>query len=298
MDYMLGAFYRQARWRNTSGTGFFFIPFGNILSGAPFNGPPFNVVTNATQAYTGLPLIRTSDKTYSAFAAATIKLTDLLSLDLGARYSKIEKIGQRSLTFGTSVNNQIGTFVPFPTANNQIGACVILVCDNYGFSPQDRANRTNTGPYKISDSDFMPSAGLQYKFSDDVMGYVKYTTGFKAGGFSGAATSNVFGPETVDAYEAGLKTSSQGGRLTANLSVFRMEYKGLQETAYSQTLASLVLNCSTSPSPGRARSWRSTTASRRSWRCGRTWRCSTRNTRTSPTLRASRWISWRGAAVR
>ncbi|MCC6633827.1 MAG: TonB-dependent receptor [Gammaproteobacteria bacterium] len=250
VDYMVGAFYRQARWRNTSGTGFFFIPFGAILSGPPFNGPPFNIVTNPTQAYTGVPLIRTSDKTYSAFAAATVKLTDQLSLDLGARYSKIEKTGSRSLTFGTSVNNQFGTFVPFPTAANQIGACVILVCDNYGFSPQDRANRTNTGPYKISDSDFMPSAGLQYKFNDDVMGYAKYTTGFKAGGFSGAATSNVFGPETVDAYEVGLKTSAQGGRLTTNLSLFRMEYKGLQETAYSQTLASLVLNAAESVSQG------------------------------------------------
>ena len=46
VDYMLGAYYAQARWRNTSGTGFFFIPFGAILSGPPFNGPPFNIVTN------------------------------------------------------------------------------------------------------------------------------------------------------------------------------------------------------------------------------------------------------------
>jgi outer membrane receptor protein involved in Fe transport len=250
VQYMLGAYYAQSRWRNTSGTGFFFIPFGAILSGPPFNGPPFNIVTNPTQAYTGVPLIRSSDKTYSAFATASIKLTDQLNLDLGARYSKISKLGSRSLTFGTSVNNEFGTFVPFPTAANQIGACVILVCDNYGFNPQDRVTRSNSGPYKISDSDFMPSVGLQYTFSEDVMGYVKYTTGFKAGGFSGAATANVFGPETVDAYEAGLKTTSQGGRMTANVSLFRMEYKGLQETAYSQTLASIVLNAAESVSQG------------------------------------------------
>jgi outer membrane receptor protein involved in Fe transport len=41
-----------------------------------------------------------------------------------------------------------------------------------------------------------------------------------------------------------------GGRLTANLSLFRMEYKGLQETAYSQTLASIVLNAAESVSQG------------------------------------------------
>ena len=249
-EYMFGGYYRQARWRNTSGTGFFFIPFGAILSGAPFNGPPFNIVTNPTEAYTGLPLIRTSDKTYSAFATTTISLTDQLKLDLGARYSKIEKTGSRSLTFGTSVNNTAGTFRPFLTPANQIGACVILVCDNYGFSPQDRANRTNTGPYTFSDSDFMPSVGLQYDLSDDVMAYAKYTTGFKAGGFSGAATSNTFGPESVDALELGIKSVSLDGRLVANAAVFRQEYEGLQETAYSQTLASLVLNAAESVSQG------------------------------------------------
>jgi iron complex outermembrane receptor protein len=244
-EYVVGGYYRQARWRNTSGTGFFFIPFGAILSGAPFN-----IVTNPTEAYTGLPLIRTSDKTYSAFATAAINLTDKLRLDLGARYSEIKKTGSRSLTFGTSVNNMPDTFSPFLTPANQIGACVILVCDNYGFSPQDRANRTNTGPYTFSDKDFMPSVGLQYSFSGDAMIYAKYTTGFKAGGFSGAATANTFGPENVDAFEIGVKSVSADGRLVANAAVFRQQYKGLQETAYSQTLASLVLNAAESISQG------------------------------------------------
>jgi iron complex outermembrane recepter protein len=238
-EYMFGAYYAQSRWRNTSGTGFFFIPFGAILSGPPFNGPPFNIVTNPTQAYTGIPLIRTSDKTYSGFASATINATDQFRINLGARYSRITKEGSRSLTFGTSVNNEFGTFVPFPTRNNQIGACVILTCDNNQFSPA-----------RIVDADFMPSLGLQFDFSDDVMGYVSYTSGFKAGGFSGAATANTFGPESVDAYEVGLKGVYFDRRLTLNADVFRMDYKGLQETAYTQTLASIVLNAAESTSQG------------------------------------------------
>jgi iron complex outermembrane recepter protein len=238
-EYMFGAYYAQSRWRNSSGTGFFFIPFGAILSGPPFNGPPFNIVTNPTQAYTGVPLIRTSDKTYSGFASATINATDQFRINLGARYSRITKEGLRSLTFGTSVNNEFGTFVPFPTAANQIGACVILTCDNRPFTPA-----------RIVDSDFMPSASLQYDFTDDVMGYVSYSSGFKAGGFSGAATANTFGPETVDAYEVGIKGVYLDRRLTLNADVFRMEYKGLQETAYTQTLASIVLNAAESVSQG------------------------------------------------
>jgi outer membrane receptor protein involved in Fe transport len=252
MDYMFGAYYAQSRWRNTSGTGFYFIPFGAILSGPPFNGPPFNIVTSPTDAYTGIPLVRTSDKTYSGFASASIKVTDQVRLNLGARYSSIRKLGSRSLTFGTSVNNEIGTFVPFPTVNNQIGACIILTCDSHGFNPADNIplTATNSGPYAVNGSKFMPSAGLQFDLGDDVMAYVTYSNGFKAGGYSGAATANTFKPESVNAYEAGIKGTYLDRRLTFNADVFRMDYAKLQETAYTQTLASIVLNAAKSVSQG------------------------------------------------
>lgn len=233
-EYMFGGYYAQSHWRNTSGTGFFFIPFGAILS-----GPPFNMPTNPSMAFTGIPLIQTNDKTLSGFASATIKLTEATRLNLGARYSKIEKDGTRSLTFGTSVNNEAGTFVPFTNPAFQVGACIILTCDNKPFTPAN-----------ISDGKFMPSVGLQHDFSNDVMVYATYTSGFKAGGFSGAATANTFGPENVDAYEAGIKGVYLDRRLTVNADVFRMQYKGLQETAYTQTLASIVLNAAESTSQG------------------------------------------------
>jgi outer membrane receptor protein involved in Fe transport len=233
-EYMYGAYYATSTWNNSSGTGFFFIPFGAILS-----GPPFNMPTTPDMAFTGLPQVRVEDTTKSAFATATFNVSDDLRINAGARYSSIKKEGTRKLTFGTSVNNVRGTFVPFTNPAFQIGACAILICDNNPFTPGT-----------ISDSKFMPSLGAQYDLSDDVMGYVTYTTGFKAGGFSGAATSNTFGPEEVDAYEAGLKGSYLDRRLTMNLAVFRMDYSGLQETAYSQTLASTVLNAAESVSQG------------------------------------------------
>jgi iron complex outermembrane recepter protein len=233
-EYMFGAYYAKAGWTNTSGTGFFFIPFGNILS-----GPPFNMPATPGDAFTGVPLITTQDKTVSGFASATIHATDALRINLGARYSRITKDGQRSLTFGTSTNNQFGTFVPFANQILRTGACIILTCDNNPFTPANIVN-----------SKFMPSAGLQYDVSKDLMTYVTFTTGFKAGGFSGAATSNTFGPEKVDSYEAGIKGSFFDRRLTLNADVFRMNYTGLQETAYTQTLASIVLNAAESVSQG------------------------------------------------
>lgn len=233
-EYMFGAYYAQSSWRNTSGTGFFFIPFGNILS-----GPPFSLPTTPGTPFTGIPLIRTQDKTTSGFASATIHATDALRINLGARYSRIVKDGQRSLTFGTSVNNEEGTFVPFTNPAFRAGACAILTCDNNPFTPDH-----------LVFSKFMPSAGLQYDLAPDVMGYISYSSGFKAGGFSGAATANTFGPENVNAYEVGIKGTYLDRRLVLNADVFRMNYTGLQETAYTQTLASIVLNAAESVSQG------------------------------------------------
>jgi iron complex outermembrane recepter protein len=244
LEWMAGAFFNDATWRNTSATGFFFIPFGAILS-----GPPFNLPTNPSQAFTGFPRIRTDDRTLSAFASATWNATDALRVNVGARYSEITKDGERSLAFGTSRNNEEGTFVPFTDPRFRGAACAILTCDGNPFVPAS-----------ITDSDFMPSIGLQYDLTDEVMTYATYTSGFKAGGFSGAATANVFGPEDVDAYEVGVKGAYFDRRLVLNAGAFRMEYAGLQETAYTQTLASIVLNAAESVSQGLELdgSWRAT----------------------------------------
>jgi iron complex outermembrane recepter protein len=233
-EYMFGAYYAKAKWDNTSSTGFYFIPFGAILS-----GPPFNMPTTPDMAFTGLPHVTTDDTTTSAFASATFRVSDQFRINAGARYSSIRKEGIRSLTFGTSVNNDPDTFVPFTNPAFQAGACAILVCDNNPFTPA-----------KLTDSKFMPSLGVQYDLTDDVMTYATYTNGFKAGGFSGAATANTFGPEDVDAFEVGIKGVYLDRRLTVNADVFRMSYSGLQETAYSQTLASTVLNAAKSVSQG------------------------------------------------
>jgi iron complex outermembrane receptor protein len=53
---------------------------------------------------------------------------------------------------------------------------------------------------------------LDYKPTDDILAYAKYSRGYRSGGvFSNApADHRTFAPEKVDAYEAGLKTSFRG----------------------------------------------------------------------------------------
>jgi iron complex outermembrane receptor protein len=54
-------------------------------------------------------------------------------------------------------------------------------------------------------------------------------TGYKGGGFNvGNNIKPTFEPETVTAYEAGMKSEMLRGTLRANLSVFQNDYKNMQ----------------------------------------------------------------------
>jgi iron complex outermembrane receptor protein len=73
--------------------------------------------------------------------------------------------------------------------------------------------------------------GLDWKPDADTLAYVKYTRGYKAGGFNSGTTTlqaNITtGKETIDAYEVGLKKTF-GGRLQANASAFYYDYQDIQ----------------------------------------------------------------------
>jgi iron complex outermembrane receptor protein len=75
-------------------------------------------------------------------------------------------------------------------------------------------------------------ANAQYAFTDSLMAYVQYSTGFKGGGvnprpfFVQQALS--FGPETLEAFEFGMKTDLFDRMVRFNLAAFLSKYKGIQ----------------------------------------------------------------------
>lgn len=82
-----------------------------------------------------------------------------------------------------------------------------------------------------------PKLGLDYAFSDDVMAYVSVSRGFKSGGFDGRANdasgAAPYDPETLWAYEAGVKSTLLDRRLVANMAVFWNDYTDLQLSSFS-----------------------------------------------------------------
>ncbi|MDB5397425.1 MAG: TonB-dependent receptor [Rhodospirillales bacterium] len=81
----------------------------------------------------------------------------------------------------------------------------------------------------VSYSSFDPSATIDYRWTDEIHSYAKYSQGYRAGGFN---LYNVvlrpFQPENLTAYEIGLKSSWLDDRLRFNIDVFRQDYSDIQ----------------------------------------------------------------------
>ncbi len=73
---------------------------------------------------------------------------------------------------------------------------------------------------------------VQYKFSDDVMSYLQYSTGFKGGGITPRPfvpdQATGFGPETLKTWEVGVKADLFDRHLRVNSAVFFGNYDDLQ----------------------------------------------------------------------
>jgi iron complex outermembrane receptor protein len=87
--------------------------------------------------------------------------------------------------------------------------------------------------------------GLQYDFTDDLMGYVTYSRGYKGPAYNvffnmQPRDTEALKPETSDSYEIGLKATALNHRLTANLAVFHTDYDDYQANFYD-TVANQVV---------------------------------------------------------
>ena len=80
------------------------------------------------------------------------------------------------------------------------------------------------------------AVGVEYKPNDDVLLYLKRSTGYRAGGYdfrgtiAGNAADPTFDEETVEDWEIGIKAGLLDNQLRLNLSVFDSDYKDQQLT--------------------------------------------------------------------
>jgi len=95
--------------------------------------------------------------------------------------------------------------------------------------------------YERTFTSFTPSATISYRWSDEVMTYIRYAEGFKGGGWNShfnqtpenparLALFQPFDPETAESIEVGAKLDLLNRALRLNMAVFSTEYTDLQLT--------------------------------------------------------------------
>ena len=152
---------------------------------------------------------------YAAFGQGTYNLTDALKLTLGARVTTESK----DFHYAAATQFQAGGLGNFGPIDP-----IVL--------PPGAANRS------LSNTAFNWRAALNYSVTQDVMVYASAATGFKSGGFNGsflsadpvqlAAQLAPIKPETVTAYELGVKSTFFDNRLLFNAALFYNDYRRLQ----------------------------------------------------------------------
>ena len=167
------------------------------------------------------------------FTNNTYHVNDKLELTVGLRWTKEDKdvLSQyRNINGGgDACQARLDLNASAGTANPLTGYVCLpwadAVFDELD-TVQDRSETEWTGTGKVA-----------YHFSDNVMGYVSYSKGYKAGGFNldrarsapGVYVENTeIAPETAKSWEVGLKSTMFDRALALNLSGFYQEFTNFQ----------------------------------------------------------------------
>jgi outer membrane receptor protein involved in Fe transport len=221
-------------------------------------------------------LYRQSSKNYALFTHNIISLTDQLKLTLGARYTWEKK--DFGATFGnnnavcTSLQSSLTSALTSTnaTARALAGSLIGLGCQGNSTAELNGVSITS----KRDESQFTGTAVLSYKVTPNLLAYVSYSKGYKAGGFNldrsalkapilpiagvptttfaaaGGAQALVgnlqFDPEINNAYEVGVKYGSRPFSLS--VTGFRQEFKNFQLNTFNGSvfLVQTVNGCKTS----------------------------------------------------
>jgi iron complex outermembrane receptor protein len=151
-------------------------------------------------------------KSLAAYAQGEIHVTPQLDIVLGGRFTQDKKLAElTSLTTATC-----------PSTITQSAA--LKNCP------------LSTSRFNYKDDRFNYLVGVNFKPTEEMLLYAKWSTAYVSGGKVGPIT---FEPETAKSAEAGVKADLFNRRVRANLAVYWAEYKNYQTAQGGNTLGTL-----------------------------------------------------------
>ncbi len=240
---ILGAYYGYDRIKSENIPDFYgFLSDVNKAIGNPatyFNPAGYGLVPTGfvtrlfgTQNYTQVR------KSAAIYGEASYELTDTIKFTAGLRYTKDKFAYKDALTtfFDDAGNARMytvsdyapgGVFQPF-IIGTSVGTA----------NPLSRSDKSSA---------LTGRAIIDWKLSDDVLFYASYSRGYRGGTYNGLAFQSAnqvyfVEPETIDAFEGGIKSRFFGNRVQFNASVFHYKYKGQQQQLLDPSSVTFLIN--------------------------------------------------------
>lgn len=195
-------------------------------------------------------------ETYAAFGQMTWNVSDVLRLNLGLRYTRDEKEGERNqAAYSVSAAPGVSLSDIVVAAGSPPLTVADIVAD--GFNIGDHSLKDD-----YSEDNWTPSINLQYDLTDDIMVYANYSEGYKAAGYdargingwTSAATfpgksgtqlggdSFFFDQEEAETIELGAKMSLLDGAAELNVALYQTDYTDMQVSVFDGAFGFAVQN--------------------------------------------------------
>ena len=182
-----------------------------VLGAYYFDGEAGGLVKNIfVNAQFGTTNGKTFTNSLAVFGDGSYAFTDRMNFNAGLRLTREEKNG---VAFNAGY------------ANDTFSTPVIIVADYDKNATFDS---------------IAPKFGVDYKFTDSVLGYATVSRGFKSGGFNVRAQATVFpasaepfDDEVLTVGEVGVKSVLAGGQLVLNSALFHGKYEDIQVSTFT-----------------------------------------------------------------
>lgn len=223
-----------------------------------------NAVGPPTLSVVPTAILNQRGDVYSAYGQVDVAFTDRFNMNVGLRYTSDEKDGDTTVValFDTDTGLADGTRLPMDFV---FGRDFALARQNAVATPCAPGVVPCSGPWKKVHQDYSKTGGkigFDFHFTDDVMLFGSYSTGFKGGAFDTRAQAVLLGtgdlpvkPEELDAFEVGIKGQFLDRRMTLNATVFYYDWKDLQTFATVPGIGPAFLNLPKSRLTGQELEW-------------------------------------------